>query len=65
MSGHKIHEGSFRVTGHELKVFLSVARLEDDDIHVTHDKETASKLAMKMDLPIMLSDLIKEQGFLS
>lgn len=53
------------MTGHELKVFLSVARLEDDDIHVTHDKETASKLAMKMDLPIMLSDLIKEQGFLS
>lgn len=34
----------------------------DTPFHVTHDAETASKMAMKMDLSIMLSSLIKEQG---
>lgn len=31
--------------------------------HVTHDDEKASKMAMKMDLSIMLTNLIKEQGW--
>jgi len=35
----------------------------DTPFHVTHDSETASKMAMKMDLSIMLSNLIKEQGW--
>ena len=35
----------------------------DSPFHVTHDNETASKMAMKMDLSIMLSNLIKEQGW--
>jgi|SRR5690554_1325384 len=35
----------------------------DSPFHVTHDKETASKMAMKMDLSIMLSNLIKERGW--
>ncbi|ARN75203.1 helix-turn-helix domain-containing protein [Oceanicoccus sagamiensis] len=35
----------------------------DSPFHVTHDKETASKMAMKMDLSIMLSNLIKEQSW--
>lgn len=35
----------------------------DTPFHVTHDAETASKMAMKMDLSIMLSNLIKEQGW--
>jgi len=35
----------------------------DTPFHVTHDNETASKMAMKMDLSIMLSNLIKEQGW--
>lgn len=35
----------------------------DSPFHVTHDKETASKMAMKMDLSIMLSNLLKEQGW--
>jgi predicted XRE-type DNA-binding protein len=35
----------------------------DSPFHVTHDSETASKMAMKMDLSIMLSSLIKEQGW--
>ncbi len=35
----------------------------DTPFHVTHDNETASKMAMKMDLSIMLSNLIKQQGW--
>ncbi len=35
----------------------------DSPFHVTHDKETASKMAMKMDLSIMLSNLIKERNW--
>jgi len=35
----------------------------DSPFHVTHDKVTASKMAMKMDLSIMLSNLIREQGW--
>ena len=35
----------------------------DSPFHVTHDSEAASKMAMKMDLSIMLSSLIKEQGW--
>lgn len=35
----------------------------DSPFHVTHDKETASKMAMKMDLSIMLTNLLKEQGW--
>ncbi len=34
----------------------------DSPFHVTHDAETASKMAMKMDLSIMISGLIKQQG---
>lgn len=35
----------------------------DSSFHVTHDNEVASKMAMKMDLSIMLSNLIKVQGW--
>jgi predicted XRE-type DNA-binding protein len=35
----------------------------DSPFHVTHDDEQASKMAMKMDLSIMISNLIKEQGW--
>ena len=35
----------------------------DSPFHVNHDNEVASKMAMKMDLSIMLSRLIKEQGW--
>jgi predicted XRE-type DNA-binding protein len=35
----------------------------DSPFHVTHDAETASKMAMKMDLSIMLSRLIKQKGW--
>lgn len=35
----------------------------DSLFHVTHDKETASKMAMKMELSIMLSNLIKERSW--
>ena len=35
----------------------------DSPFHATHDSETASKMAMKMDLSIMLSNLIKEQNW--
>ncbi|WP_286011428.1 hypothetical protein [Methylovulum psychrotolerans] len=30
----------------------------DSPFHVTHDEDTASKMAMKTDLSIMLGDLI-------
>jgi len=35
----------------------------DSPFHVTHEDEVASKMAMKMDLSIMLTSLIKEQGW--
>lgn len=35
----------------------------DSPFHVTHDDETASKMAMKMDLSIMLSNLMRERGW--
>ncbi|HAM8860121.1 helix-turn-helix domain-containing protein [Escherichia coli] len=35
----------------------------DSPFHVTHDDETASKMAMKMDLSIMIINLIKEKGW--
>ncbi|EJX4926798.1 XRE family transcriptional regulator [Salmonella enterica] len=35
----------------------------DSQFHVTHDAETASKMAMKMDLSIMIINLIKEKGW--
>lgn len=34
----------------------------DSPFHVTYDDETASKMAMKVDLSIMLSKLIKDRG---
>lgn len=33
----------------------------DSPFHVTHDEETANKMAMKMDLSIMISRLIKNK----
>jgi predicted XRE-type DNA-binding protein len=35
----------------------------DSPFHVTHDEEVANKMTMKMDLSIMLSNLIKENGW--
>ncbi len=35
----------------------------DSPFHVTHDDEQASKMVMKMDLSIMITNLIKEQGW--
>jgi len=35
----------------------------DSPFHVTHDDEVASKMAMKVDLSIMISNLIREQGW--
>lgn len=35
----------------------------DSPFHVTHDNEAASKMAIKMDLSIMLSNLIKEHNW--
>ena len=35
----------------------------DSPFHVTHDNKVASKMAMKMDLSIMLTNLIKEKGW--
>lgn len=35
----------------------------DSPFHATYDSEVASKMAMKMDLSIMLTNLIKEQGW--
>jgi len=40
-----------------------VLKFYDSPFHVNHDNEVASKMAMKMDLSIMLSRLIKEQGW--
>jgi len=35
----------------------------DSPFHVTHPEDVASKMAMKMDLSIMLSDLITQKGW--
>ena len=35
----------------------------DSPFHVTHNNEQASKKAMKVDLSIMISSLIKEKGW--
>ena len=35
----------------------------ESPFHVTHDVEIASKMAMKMDLSIMITNLIKEKGW--
>lgn len=35
----------------------------DSPFHVTHDDEVASKMAMKVDLSIMITNLIREQGW--
>ncbi len=35
----------------------------DSPFHVTHAKDVANKMAMKMDLSIMLSKLIKDKGW--
>lgn len=35
----------------------------DSPFHVTHSEDVASKMAMKMDLSIMLTSLIKEKGW--
>lgn len=35
----------------------------DSPFHVTHNNNIASKMAMKMDLSIMLSKLIKDKGW--
>ncbi|MEJ1390450.1 MAG: helix-turn-helix transcriptional regulator [Candidatus Sedimenticola sp. (ex Thyasira tokunagai)] len=35
----------------------------DSPFHVTHSEEVASKMAMKMDLSIMLTNLIKSKGW--
>nr|UKE82605.1 helix-turn-helix domain-containing protein [Pectobacterium sp. PL152] len=35
----------------------------ESPFHVTHGAEIASKMAMKMDLSIMITNLIKEKGW--
>lgn len=35
----------------------------DSPFHVTHPEDVASKMAMKMDLSIMLANLIKSKGW--
>ncbi|MEI7210175.1 helix-turn-helix transcriptional regulator [Pectobacterium carotovorum] len=35
----------------------------ESPLHVTYDAEVASKMAMKMDLSIMITNLIKEKGW--
>lgn len=42
---------------------MMALKFYDSPFHVTHDREKASKMAMKMDLSIMLINLIKEQGW--
>lgn len=37
-------------------------QFHDSPFHVTHDQETASKMAMKMDLSIFITDCIKKMG---
>jgi len=38
-------------------------KFHESPFHVTYDAETASKMAMKMDLSIMIMNLIKAQGW--
>ena len=38
-------------------------KFHESPFHVTHDAVTASKMAMKMDLSIMIMNLIKEKGW--
>ncbi len=40
-----------------------VLKFYDSPFHVTHNNEQASKKAMKVDLSIMISSLIKEKGW--
>ena len=35
-------------------------QFHDSPFHVTHDEETASKMALKMDLSIFITDCIKK-----
>ena len=44
-------------------VMLMALRFYDSPFHVTHTEDVASKMAMKMDLSIMLSHLIKSKGW--
>ncbi len=37
-------------------------KFHDSPFHVTHDEETASKMAMKMDLSIFITHCLKELG---
>lgn len=37
-------------------------RFYESPFHVTHDAETASKMAVKMDLSIFITDCIKKMG---
>lgn len=37
-------------------------QFHDSPFHVTHDEETASKMALKMDLSIFITDCIKKLG---
>lgn len=37
-------------------------QFHDSPFHVTHDPETASKMALKMDLSIFITDCIKKLG---
>lgn len=37
-------------------------QFHDSPFHVTHDHETASKMALKMDLSIFITDCIKKLG---
>lgn len=37
-------------------------QFHDSPFHVTHDAETASKMALKMDLSIFITDCIKQLG---
>jgi len=35
----------------------------DSPFHVTHDQEVASKMALKMDLSILVTDVIEQNGW--
>lgn len=43
--------------------YIIMLKFHKTPFHVTHDDEKASKMAMKMDLSIMLAFLIKEKGW--
>jgi len=40
-----------------------ILKYYDSPFHATHDADTASKIAMKVDLSIMISCLIKDKGW--